>query len=455
MENSIKDSLNSLPEGITTSFSMDEPNQSITIFEGLFNLKNEKVNLELKGKIWFSWFPNSSVNYIGIVQNSNKELISYMSKADSFDLMIDGLLLGKSILTNKIFNNNIELGGEILGACVLGDRTISVSKIRFSIPNLKYFYGTPVKMTNEKGGFYLGRDRLIFENEEYIITIDKKRKFDESLEKLKTKGGFLILYYGELTYKKGAINYDNLNNIIHCFSTFLSFLNGRKVSPLFLQGIFEEDIIWTDYSSSWNEQYKPVFSWTPKLSIEGFNSLWQEFSNLWKYENDRHFLNSVIHWYTEANSNAGFLEGSVIMIQTALELIYNWLIIEKKKLLIGKDGENISAANKIRLLISQIHINSEHTDSYKNLLNYINAEKDIDDEIDAFVQFRNAIIHSQEEKRKRISKIPDKVKYELQQLGIWYIESALLFILKYEGKYRKRCSGKLWSGEGEIYATSK
>ncbi|MGB4568690.1 MAG: hypothetical protein WBH96_06955, partial [Dysgonamonadaceae bacterium] len=47
-------------------------------------------------------------------------------------------------------------------------------------------------------------------------------------------------------------------------------------------------------------------------------------------------------WYVEANSNAGFSEGSIILAQTALELIYNWWIVENKKIILGKDSENIS-----------------------------------------------------------------------------------------------------------------
>ena len=39
---------------------------------------------------------------------------------------------------------------------------------------------------------------------------------------------------------------------------------------------------------------------------------------------DKNFLTSAIHWYVEANGNRGFSEGSIIMAQTALELLYNY-----------------------------------------------------------------------------------------------------------------------------------
>ena len=57
---------------------------------------------------------------------------------------------------------------------------------------------------------------------------------------------------------------------------------------------------------------------------------------------------------------------------------------------------------------------------------------------DLFVRIRNAIIHSQENKRKELTKMPDEVKYDALELGLWYIELSLLYILKFEGKYSDR-----------------
>ena len=182
------------------------------------------------------------------------------------------------------------------------------------------------------------------------------------------------------------------------------------------------------------------------MSIRGYNEAWVAFYNLWKNENDKDFLIKVIHWYIEANLNSGFLEGSIIKAQIALELFYNWLIIEKLKLIKGKDCENISASNKIRLLLSQIN-----TSSYKTNLKYlelfISDNQQIEDEIEAFVQIRNAIVHSQENKRKELTKINTRVKYEVLQLGLLFIEQSLLHILEFKESFNDRCSGNIWIGD--------
>lgn len=438
-----------IPLAISSKIIMTEPNQQIEIYSGVFKLTLGTDSVEIEGKVWFDWFPHLNAKFKGIVKPSDKDLISLTKVNDTYDLTIDGLLFGKAYVTNTKYSGNIELSGQMLGLSVLGDKSIPVSKIAFSIPNLRDFFGMPIKRINDKGDYSSGRDRIILENEDYIITFDKSKDYKKSLELLTAKGGYFLLYSGELEKKSGHITFDELNRLHHCLSTWLNFLNGQRCSPLFLQGIHEDEIIWTDYSGYPSDLFKHVHSWPQKLSIDGLSELWNEFYKLWNNENDKDFLVSALHWYIEANSNSGYLEGSIVTIQTALELIYNWLIIEKKKLIYGKDGESISASNKIRLLLSQFNTNIELPNSFISMKSYLDTSADTYDEIDLFVQIRNAIIHSQEEKRKKLLRIPDKVKYEAQQLGLWYIEISLLKILKFTGKYRNRCSGKLWSGEDE------
>lgn len=449
MNKKLEELYKNIPLGITSAILMTEPNQKVNIYKGIFNLSLANQVVEIEGEVWFDWFPHIDTKFKGIAKSTPKDLIGFTDADDRYDLIIDGLTFGKAYITNTSFGNEAEISGQMHGLSVTGDKTIPISKIAFSIPNLRDFFGQPIKLINEKGGYYSGRNRLILENKDYIITIDKHKDYKKSFELLSAKGGYFLLYAGEIEKKSGHIIFEDLNKLHHCLSTFLSFLNGQRCSPIFLQGIHEDEIIWTDYTGYTSDLFKHVHSWPQKLAIDGLSELWNEFYELWDNENDKDFLVSAIHWYIEGNTNSGYLEGSIVMIQTALELIYNWLIIEKKKLIYGKDRESISAANKIRLMLSQFSTNIGLPNSFENIKSYLAANNDIHDEIDLFVQIRNSIIHSQEEKRKKLSKIPNKVKYEAQQLGLWYIEISLLKILKFKGKYSNRCSGKLWAGEDE------
>ena len=98
------------------------------------------------------------------------------------------------------------------------------------------------------------------------------------------------------------------------------------------------------------------------------------------------------------------------------------------------------------MLLSQIN-----TSSYKTNLKYlelfISDNQQIEDEIEAFVQIRNAIVHSQENKRKELTKINTRVKYEVLQLGLLFIEQSLLHILEFKESFNDRCSGNIWIGD--------
>ena len=437
------------PRAITSSISMTQPNESIPIYNGEFVLVKKNSEIKMEGEIWFGWFPNISVKFKGIVQSSNMNSLDWLTEDDYYELLIKEHSLGSALITNYFISNYAEIQGLISENAVFGDKTIPVTKVIFSIPNLSNLFGLPVKKMKTNIVVRPKVAILVFDNQDYSIIIDKVLDSQKKFESLKSSGGYIILYYGEIIKKKGAIELQELKNLMDSFMVFVSFLNGRRTSPMFLRGIHEEEVLWTDYTGYKTEPYKYVVSWLSHTDIKGLNGLWNEFSTLWKDENDRDFINSVIHWYVEANLNSGYIEGSIIMIQTALELLYNWLIIEKKKMIIGKDGERLSASNKIRLLLSQVNAKKCMSHTFENLKAFIRANDSIIDEVDAFVYFRNAIVHSQEEKRKELSKISGDLKDEIQQLGLWYIEVSLLYILKFEGKYYNRCSGKLLAGDGE------
>jgi len=441
------------PEINHVSVDMTEANSSIKIYEGEYILKNEKNEIKLIGNIYFDWFPNSGVNFYGKPLNDTIDLFKITNEVNSYSIIIDGLEFGQGFITNTNFvstNNSSTIKGILLGNAVLGDRTIPVSKIYFSIPNLREFHGLPVKSITEKN-ISVSKNRLKFEDEDFVINIDKCIDYKEREKSLKEKGGYIILYAGELTSKKRPFSHSDIKEIFHCLNTFLTFLNGRRTSALFVKGVHDNQVIWSDYTNYFVDTYKAVQTWPQRHSIIGINELWNKFKSIWQDNDDKGFLKTLIHWYVEANGHSGFSEGSIIMAQAALELIYNWWIIEKKKLIIGKDSENISASNKIRLLLYQLNINYDIPKGFTHLQIFLNTTDNVVDAPEAAVYIRNAIVHSQEEKRKKLSQIHYMAKYEALQLYIWYIELSLLRILDYNDKYYNRCFKEMYSSKAEKY----
>jgi hypothetical protein len=423
--------------------SMKEPNQTIIIYEGSFVLKkNATEHIVKNGRIYYQWFPSSGPYFEGCIE---MDVMGFRSDPmNDFDIFIENVHFGKCFIqssTIPFLNAPIEVKGPLSRTAVKGDRTVHVSSVKFSIPNLREFLGNPVRNTQQTK---LSRSRVALVDEEYSFIIDKSYDYKEQQEQLNSLGGYIIQYSGELRKKNGSLSYDECTDVFHCFNTFISFLNGRRTSALFLHGIHNEETIWIDYTTYFVDPYKQSFSWPTHDSISGFNELWQKFRTLWKDEDDKMFLITAVHWYIEANTGRGFHEGSIIMAQTALELIYNWLLIENKRLLLGKDADNISAANKIRLLLSHINLIPAVPKRYAELQEFVSSSTDMEDGPDAITQIRNAIVHSQEDKRKKLSSLSFHIKYQALQLSIWYIELSILYILDFDDPYTNRCANSMF-----------
>ena len=442
-----------IPNIVESSIAMLEANNSLNIYCGEYFLKNGTQEIKVNGSVDFDWVASSGPHFSGKIESDTKNYKSLIGTLCMYKLVINGLKFGDGFITNLNLGNSTEgiiIKGTLSQQAVLGDKSIAVEKIIFSIPNLREFHGFAVKKVTQKK-ISTSMNRLLLENDKFMIIIDKCIDYKTKLISLEEKGGYNILYYGELVNKKEAVKLDDTRDIFHCLDTFLSFLNGKRVAAMFLQGIYSNEVIWCDFTDNVVDQFKHVISWPQKHSIKSLNELWQKFSSLWKDTDNKHFLTLAIHWYIEANSNSGFSEGSIIMTQAALELLYNWWIIEQKKLIIGKDSENITASNKIRLLLSQLNISYLVPLKFSCLQQFIDENKDIIDAPDAFVQIRNAIVHSQEEKRKKLSTIHYKVKYEALQLGLWYVEMTLLCILGFDDIYFNRCSKELHASKAEEF----
>lgn len=428
------------PERIAPSIGMKEPNEVLEIYHGEFELVDGDRRATFSGTIRYHWFPSNAARFTG-------ELLGDPGKVMKGDMMQPLQLYQQGLLLGMAFVNRRTLGDKqgIVGICpraFLGDRSIAVSEILFSLPNFPDFLGTPLRVPGQ-GGFFRGR--LHFEDEQYLILLDKTEDYDDRKRKLEESGGYLIQCGGKITSKKGVIRAEDLEALLHRFNVFLCFVAGRKSSLCFLKGIHEGESLWTDYTGYNNDLFGYVESWSSALSIFNLNPLWQRFTELWKVPENKHFLELVITWYIESNTRGALVEGSIIKTQAALELLYNWLVVEQRQLIMGNDASGIAASNKIRLLLSQFNVSTGVPVSLTSLHQF--AEKG--DGAEIIVWIRNCLVHGNKPKREDLVKVDLKVRNEALQLGLWWVELALLYILGYNEKYASRTRENKWRGEGD------
>jgi hypothetical protein len=426
--------LTTVPEAIHHPVSMDATNSVINLLEGNFLLETKELTYQISGNISYKWFPQPGLILKAVYDELPEDYQNVYEIGEELRLKVNGNFFGDCVVKQLSQSSEgvMSVIGGFRNAPGFGDKTVPVTSVRFAVANLKSLNGTGwIKYKGEKRS----SGRATLESDEYVINLDPIPDFKASSNSLHELGGYAITYHGELTKKKGSLTYEESHDVLDCLRVYLSFLNGRRCAPLFREGMFEGKVTWQDYGNYITDAYKSCFSFKPYNTNDLCGQGWTKFFQLWKDEDDRDFLTSMIHWYVESNGHSAFTEGSIIMAQAALELAYNWLIIEKERYMTGNDAQNISASNKLRLLLSHLKVKP----NFPTKLTYLTKlEGKLQDCPDAITVVRNAIIHSHEQKRKDLRKIEDVAKAQALYVAIWYIELVMLKVLEYDGFYRNR-----------------
>lgn len=436
--NNLFEKLKEIPNIIESSVILKKPNSPIKILKGNFLLINSEhdIKIDIKGEINFEWFPNYGCFFLGnisIVDFGKYILMPYMS----YNVIVNKIDLGKAFIDktiNSTSSNKVLIKGVFENKVLVGTKTELIDEIIFSIPNLKSISGEVVKKVSSTQTITT-RSRISLDNQKWKIIIDKNIEYNNLNKELEIVGSYNILYTGKITSIKGQkFTYNETEEIINCLDVFLSFINGRRISTLFLNGFNEGIKKWTDYSPKSVESYKDVTSCIYYRNINSLDIMWKEFSAIWETDKGNDFLKSIIHWYTQSNNKAGLLEGAIIMAQAGLEKLYYWTSKEENH------PEN--TPQKLRKLTKYLHIKDfEVLSNYTNLNEFsqIHIEKYKHRDIAGIITtIRNNIIHP----IKTVT-INSQTKNEALQLSLWVIEIALLKINKYEGKYHDRTTGKL------------
>lgn len=440
MTDSLEDIFKDYPQQIDLPVTMGNPNDVIEFYSGKFLLKNGDVEIWVEGQIQFEWTPSKGAYFHGTTTSNSIETVKSLVKIGNYDIIVDDLVLGGALISRQNFGpSGIKVTGPFSNQVVFGDASVAVSVVRFGFPNLREFSGAPTQATH-KETLSISNGRQVFDNEKYELILDRLYDNEERREALNMTGGYHLLYAGELRKKGNSITLEEAREILFEFSSFMTFLNGRNTSAMFATGMHENKRYWQDFTDYHIDSYRNVTTWPNVNEPALFNDCYQRFRALWKNEENRSFLHSAISWYCMCNGDTSPRESALIMAQATLELLYNWLLIETKGLIIGKDAENLNASNKIRLLLAQIRISYEAPAHFKHLSEYIEKTDELSDAPDAIVGLRNAVVHGQLGKRKKVWEMHYMTKYEALQLCIWYIEMSMLFILEFDGKYLNRCS---------------
>lgn len=339
-----------MKEALESKIAMARPNEETEIFNGIMEING----ISQFGKVYHQWFPFDQIKLS--IPNFSGEIFNLIGL--TVEVIFDENIKGGFFITSINEGESRSLSG-ILSSKLLKKGKHNYSLIKFfdfNLINFRPYFGNVFEY--QPKSYITGE--LEFFSKECDIVIQSRFKSDESKKLLTECGGFLITHNGRINFKK-SIPSEKMEFYVKRLSTFLSFLNGRRCGPRFIESLAcDNQTILKDYTPYFCDQYKYVQSWMPFKLQDDFFNLWDSFLNLTKEDDDFEKVDLIIHWYLEALNNSGFVNGSIILLQNSFEILFSWLAEEEKKVeKIGNDNkEKGYASNKIRSLFYHYGISS-------------------------------------------------------------------------------------------------
>jgi hypothetical protein len=146
-------------------------------------------------------------------------------------------------------------------------------------------------------------------------------------------------------------------------------------------------------------------------------------------------LRRAMRWYIAANKSEAGTEGSIVLAQTAHELLSWTRFVTVGKL--SSDFEKMHAEDKLRLMLGLLSVPLEVPASLRVLAAKTKG-KNMDGPM-AIVELRNSIVHPKK-KRLGVDEVGEEGVSEAYRLSLWYLDLTLLYLFGYEGKYSSRLS---------------
>ena len=426
-------------------FERVPPNHNILLYHGRCEITFGKTTVSVDHfELTYDWFPEIGVKFFLQTRDYAKDLLTFVIEESdpSISFKFDEFNTNKGLITSIIDNNGVvSVNGICKPIISEGDISIGVNQIKFAIPNLNYLRTDEVfsySIGSKKGS---SKGALSLQVKDFRIILYPTDESNEKIRSLQAGGGYAITYVGEIVHEKSRpIYFKDTEEIFPLLSCFLSFYAGRLIYPILPSGWCDEKI-WTSYTVNNSDSYYDVARWSKNITID-FRQYFEEFKSLRSSQHSWQVLATSVRWYCESIKKHILIETSIMLLQANIELLYNYLIVEEIQLIKGGDAINISAANKIRLLISQIDsLKEKNFVTCSELENLNGLDANSKDTSDDFVFIRNAVVHGNLEKRISMEALSENTLEQGAQFARYIVEMAILRVTNYQGSafHRLQC----------------
>jgi len=269
---------------------------------------------------------------------------------------------------------------------------------------------------------------------EWRIRLSSLATTHDHFKALEETGGYALTHVGALERADGkTFKGDAANGVLQAMRFFLSFAKGALCTPVCPVG-FDGTVtrVWEQWSSP-DGPWASQISWFDPHTSQQMEDLFAGFMRRWQNSEWQSALREVLYWYFNANDSYRGIDAGIILMQTALERLSFEYAVRDRRLIEATGFKDLRASDAFRLLLSSLDIPIEIPAELHSLtalskkLNWVDAPH-------ALTEVRNALVHPDHKRRSQVS----SAYLDAWQLGLWFLELAILRVCAYEGTYSNR-----------------
>ena len=387
------------PNALEEYVTLPKYGDTISVYEGLFSLQDEDMIVNLNGRIYYSFAEKVELLFDGEAETSPLDWL-----AKSVEVVVGESYSGTALIEF--------ISGKIVRGCEARFNTkisVSCDHWRWCYLNGPKIFGDIVRRDRK-----LSRDRLVFQDGGYEIILENADCYEHQKKHRE------ISQICELRHIDGLpVTEENALREIRLFSRFFSFFSGCMHAPFFMEGLTGNCVQYVFHVIAPDSSLTSVSSWKPDNKDRDLLPLWKSFRLKNNESLDQQdVLNTVIHWYLQANMNSGLLEGAIILGFTGIELLSSVIV-----------GKELGSNEKI----------------VEDFISRMKLALDIKPSEIALT--RNYLMHYKNEcRRKAYNSITFEEKVSRLEIVLQLLELAILYWLGYEGHYSNRMH-QTWRGE--------
>jgi hypothetical protein len=435
------------------AFDFNENEASVLLHQAPVEICIEGKSYTGDGEVRLDLFPKANIHVYGHFQGAPANILleTSMGQKEITSLSInqrkiDGFSLGfggdVSVLPSNIIIKWLPKSEPIIG---VGYPATKMKRLVFHLFNFVDLIGT--RGSREQSGTVRHAiEHVDLSFDQWKVELKSVVFTKENINYLKKNGGYRLTHVGCIEKDdETSFTGKEAEECLTAFQIFLSFSKGGWCVPVCSVGFdASENRVWQSWSSPREPWYSPLSWFDPHHSTQ-LASLFPGFMKRWADDNWREALHEIIYWYLNANFNSRGIDAGIILTQAAIERLSYEYSVKERRLLIVNGFKDLWASDRFRLLFSSLGIPLDIPSATPTLqILASSGQRNWKDAPHALTEIRNALVHPEHKHRGKFR----NAYFEAWNLGLWYLEMAVLAVCGYSGDYGNRLKQR-WVGQVE------